>query len=66
MYGKYECQALNRHGKDSKMIELYKSEMPICPPLCGDTDLDSGSTNLRSSGGGIRVVLALLLAKLVL
>jgi len=68
MYGKYECQALNRHGKDSKMIELYKSEMPICPPLCGDTDLDSGSTNLQSGGGvgGIKVVLALLLAKLVL
>jgi len=42
-YGIYECQALNRHGKDSKTIEVYRSEMPICPPLCGDANLDSGS-----------------------
>jgi len=42
-YGVYECQALNRHGKDSKTIEVYRSEMPICPPLCGDANLDSGS-----------------------
>lgn len=65
MYGKYQCEALNRHGKDTKMIELYKSEMPICPPLCGDSDLDSGSGGLRVSSM-LMLPSVLLMAKLVL
>lgn len=39
-YGKYDCAALNKHGKDVKEIEVYETAMPICPPLCGDVDLN--------------------------
>ena len=42
-YGKYTCEAGNKYGKAIQHLELYESSIPICPPLCGDTDLNSAA-----------------------
>ena len=42
-FGKYTCEAGNKYGKDTQHLELYESSIPICPPLCGDTDLNSSA-----------------------
>eukprot|EP00095_Tigriopus_kingsejongensis_P006804 maker-scaffold1064_size65302-snap-gene-0.24 protein:Tk06804 transcript:maker-scaffold1064_size65302-snap-gene-0.24-mRNA-1 annotation:"lach_scham ame: full" len=42
-YGNYTCEAANRHGNSSETIELYQSQIPICPPVCGDMDLLNGA-----------------------
>ena len=42
-FGKYTCEAGNKYGKDTQHLELYESSIPICPPLCGDTDLNSAA-----------------------
>ena len=42
-YGKYSCEAGNKYGKAIQHLELYESSIPICPPLCGDTDLNSAA-----------------------
>jgi len=47
-YGKYTCEAGNRYGADSQEIDLYKSNIPICPPLCGDTNLNSAPSWKKS------------------
>jgi len=43
-FGQYTCEAGNKYGKTSQHLELYESSIPICPPLCGDTDLNSAAT----------------------
>ena len=44
-YGKYTCKAGNRYGTQAQEMELYESTMPICPPLCGDTNLNSANVH---------------------
>ena len=44
-YGKYTCKAGNRYGTQAQEMELYESTMPICPPLCGDTNLNSAKVH---------------------
>merc|ERR1712156_1392625 len=43
-FGQYTCEAGNKYGKTAQDLELYESSIPICPPLCGDTDLNSAAT----------------------
>lgn len=43
-FGLYTCEAANRHGSKSQTVELYETQSPICPPLCGSTDLNDGGT----------------------
>jgi neuronal growth regulator 1 len=54
-YGKYSCDAANRYGSAVQHMEVYKSTMPICPPLCGDTDLNAGA----AKGHSISLILAI-------
>lgn len=42
-FGRYTCQASNRHGSVNASMELYESKMPICPPVCGDITLHSAA-----------------------
>jgi len=49
-FGKYTCEAGNKYGKDTQHLELYESSIPICPPLCGDTDLNSGANAAKDMG----------------
>ena len=53
-YGKYSCKADNRYGSALEHMELYESTVPICPPVCGETDL-----NAASPGGLLNKVLLL-------
>jgi len=48
-FGKYICEAGNKYGKDTQYLELYESTIPICPPLCGDTDLNSAAISQKNS-----------------
>ena len=48
-FGKYTCDAGNRYGSATQHMELYSTEMPICPPLCGDTNLNSGMAHFPAS-----------------
>ena len=41
-FGEYTCEASNRHGTASERMELYESRIPICPPVCGDYNLNGG------------------------
>ena len=41
-FGEYTCEASNRHGSASEKMELYESRIPICPPVCGDYNLNGG------------------------
>jgi hypothetical protein len=48
-FGKYTCEASNRHGSASQHMDLYESQIAICPPVCGNTNLNgvlSGRTPL--------------------
>jgi len=45
-FGMYTCEAKNRHGASSKNMELYETKSPICPPLCGKTDLYASASNI--------------------
>jgi len=42
-FGQYTCEAGNKYGKVAQHLDLYESSIPICPPLCGDTDLNSAA-----------------------
>ena len=42
-FGKYTCEASNRHGTASQHMDLYESQMAICPPVCGKTNLNGVS-----------------------
>jgi len=42
-FGQYTCEAGNKYGKTAQKLDLYESSIPICPPLCGDTDLNSAA-----------------------
>ena len=49
-FGEYTCEASNRHGSASAKMELYESRIPICPPVCGDYNLNgAGGNNFLSS-----------------
>ena len=45
-YGKYSCEASNRHGTDSQPIVLYESQIAICPPVCGNINLNGATRPL--------------------
>ena len=45
-FGKYSCEASNRHGTDSQPIVLYESQIAICPPVCGNINLNAASRAL--------------------
>eukprot|EP00094_Tigriopus_californicus_P009038 TCALIF_08712-PA protein Name:"Similar to LAC Lachesin (Schistocerca americana)" AED:0.16 eAED:0.16 QI:0/0.6/0.5/0.66/0.6/0.83/6/36/384 len=57
-YGNYTCEAVNRHGKATQTIELYQSQIPICPPVCGDLDLSNSALNRHGKSLLVVVVLA--------
>jgi len=46
-FGQYTCEAGNKYGKTAQDLELYESSIPICPPLCGDTDLNSAAWRIN-------------------
>ena len=48
-FGTFTCEASNKYGKAKEHMELYESSIPICPPLCGDTNLNSGLPVTKSS-----------------
>ena len=61
-FGEYTCEASNRHGSASEKMELYESRIPICPPVCGDYNLNGGEAKTCSAllSSVVAVVIAFL------
>ena len=63
-FGRYRCEAANRYGSSYQEMELYQSEIPICPPVCGDIQLQNKSCGL-SPIKALVLFLACIAAKIV-
>lgn len=64
-FGQYTCEAGNRYGKSVQEMELYESNIPICPPLCGDTDLNSAHFMKPPTSMSVAFVAVLLIKLLI-
>ena len=61
-FGEYTCEASNRHGTASEKMELYESRIPICPPVCGDYNLNGGEA--KSCSALLYCIVAIMIAVL--
>lgn len=64
-FGLYVCEAANRHGSKAQTLEVYESKTPICPPLCGSTDLNGvpSSNYLSTKNIFVTLIISLIIVK---